>query len=107
MESANVRSETSGGDVWRSPLNFEGHAVSGVKNVVRGSLELDSDECLGVDDRLVAKVEMRVVGVRHEVDAKGDLIRTQILKPILSYVARWDDTNPDDTGIERYDPEAR
>lgn len=95
-ENANARSESA--DVfhvdqptWKprrgaGPRAFEGSEVTAVRNVVRGSLELDSDEELHVDDRIAAKVYMRVVGVRHEVDGRGELVRTQILKPVLSYV---------------------
>lgn len=89
-------------DPLRTPYPpFEGQEVHALTHVVSGRLELDDDTPLSIDDRLVAKVEMRVVGVRHIVDAQGQLVRQQILKPILGYIGRFDDDDPTDTGIIR------
>ncbi len=93
--------------------HFEGRPVDGVKIVMSGSVPLDealSETVLGMDDAVQLVSMFRVVGVRHDVDKDGKLIRIQVLKPVEAALAPIDATDPNDDGIVRalpYTPQAQ
>jgi len=83
---------------------FEGRRVDAVSIRIVGSMPTDElpQMTVSVDDRVRLVGEYKVVGVRHYVDAKtGDLVREQVLKPMLVDTIPWDATDPDDDGIIR------
>ena len=65
---------------------FEGREVDGslVKITSRDMPALDDLEgvTLGVDDRIQLKTMFTVIGVNHQVDKDGKLIRVHTLRPV-------------------------
>jgi hypothetical protein len=87
-----------------APLpQFEGHVVSASKVKVNGVTDIGIDSlALRVDDVVRLYVEARVTSVQHVVEEKsGDLVRSHVLKPLHAEVAKFDPTDPNDTGIVR------
>jgi DNA segregation ATPase FtsK/SpoIIIE-like protein len=83
---------------------FEGHPVEGAVVKMTGKIPLDDleFEVIGVDDLVKTVTVMRCIGVRHEVDANGRLLRVQILSPIEMARVPFDADDPDDDGIKRF-----
>jgi hypothetical protein len=83
---------------------FEGRKVDAVSIRIAGTMPTDELPAMtvSVDDRVRLVGEYKVVAVRHYADPKtGDLVREQVLKPILVDTLPWDATDPDDDGIIR------
>ena len=62
---------------------FEGRAVDVISgHISAGTKMLDPDmPVISIDDRVHVLTTMRCVGVRHEVDKDGNLVRVQVMKP--------------------------
>jgi hypothetical protein len=83
---------------------FEGRQVDAAHLKIAGTTPLDDvgDIVVSVDDRVRLVAEYTVVGVRHYVHpGTGDLVREQILKPLVAELAPWDPTDPTDDGVIR------
>lgn len=83
---------------------FEGRQVDAAHLKIAGTTPLDEvgDIVVSVDDRVRLVAEYRVVGVRHYVHpGTGDLVREQVLKPLVAELAPWDPSDPDDDGVIR------
>jgi len=83
---------------------FEGRQVDAVSIKIAGTMPTDDlpDVTVSVDDRVRLVGEYKVVAVRHYVDPKtGDLVREQVLKPILVTTQPWDPNDPKDDGVIR------
>lgn len=84
---------------------FEGRVVDQVAIRIAGSMPTDGlpeNLIVSVDDRVRLVGEYKVVGVRHYVDPRtGDLVREQMLKPILVDTIPWDASDPKDDGVIR------
>lgn len=87
----------------RRQLTFEGRAVGGVTMKVSGKAPLEDldGEPLSIDDRVQMLAIYTVTGVHHEVDANGELIRVQTLKPVEMHLMPFDEADPADDGIIR------
>lgn len=84
--------------------SFEGRRVDAVSIRIAGTMPTDELPAMtvSVDDRVRLVGEYKVVAVRHYADPKtGDLVREQVLKPILVDTLPWDATDPTDDGIIR------
>jgi hypothetical protein len=83
---------------------FEGRTVDAASIRIVGTMPTDElpPITVSVDDTVRLVGEYRVVGVRHYVDPKtGDLIREQVLKPLVLDTMPWDTSDPSDDGIIR------
>lgn len=91
-------------DPHRTPPAFEGQPVEGVRIKVAGlsSVALPDDVLLSTDDRIRMVGEFRVVAVRHFIDDKtGQLVREQVVRPILLEPCPFDPSDPTDDGVVR------
>ena len=82
---------------------FEGAPVESVEMRISGLSKVDAEEApvFTVDDRVRLVGEFKCVGVRHETNKNGDLIRVQMLSPITVDTTPWDPSDPDDDGVIR------
>lgn len=85
---------------------FEGTPVHAAHMKISGqsSIEATDDIVISVDDRVRLVGEYRVTGIRHTVNDKGEVIREQILKPVLIQLCPWDPSDPKDNGIVKARP---
>lgn len=82
---------------------FEGREVAGAAVKISGKAPLDDlhDVILEVDDRVQLRATYTVLGVNHEVNKQGQLIRVHTLKPVEMALAPF--SNNDD-GVLRSMP---
>lgn len=82
---------------------FEGRVVDQSIMRISGATPLEEvDVVVSVDDRVRLVGEYRVVSIRHFADPKtGDLVREQVLKPILATLSPWNPEDPSDDGVIR------
>lgn len=82
---------------------YEGQQVNEVKVKIAGlsAVDLPDDVVVSIDDRVRLVGEFRVTGVRHYVNDKGDLVREQVLKPIVLDLCPFDSSDPNDDGVIR------
>lgn len=85
---------------------FEGTPVHAAHMKISGqaAIEATEDIVISVDDRVRLVGEYRVIGVRHSVNDKGEVVREQILKPVLIQLCPWDPSDPTDNGIVKARP---
>lgn len=85
---------------------FEGAQVSKAETKLTGTYVMAGEEAtsLAIDDRVRVIAEYRVVGVRFEANANGDLVRTHLLKVIEAERCPYDPSDPTDDGIWRSRP---
>lgn len=86
---------------------FEKANVTKTEIKVTGAcgIETFGEISVGLDDRLRAVGEFRVVKVMHYVNKEGDVVRQHILAAIGELVlSPWDSTDPSDDGIVRVRP---
>lgn len=85
---------------------FEGAPVHAAHMKISGNTEIEAtdDIVISTDDRVRLVGEYRVTGVRHEVNKDGELVRVQVLKPVLIQLCPWDPSDPKDTGILKARP---
>lgn len=84
--------------------SHEGHPVSRTAVKITGKLITEDLEgvVLRQDDVVQVMAQFRVVGIHHDVEEKtGELVRTQILRPILMALVPIDPSDPADIGIIR------
>lgn len=98
--------QTAAGTLVPSPgiPMFEGRHVDAARCKITGTTPMDEvgDIVVSVDDRVRLVAEYKVVGVRHFVDPhSGDLVREQILRPLIAELAPWDPSDPSDDGVIR------
>lgn len=93
----------SDGAVVTPHRSFEGIPVEGVVTQVTGSVELEAGEVeVGIDDVCRFLIEVRVTGVRHEVNKDGKLIRRQLVRVVDAALTPW--VSGEDSGILRAHP---
>lgn len=83
---------------------FEGRQVDAASIRIAGSMPTDDlpEMTVSVDDRVRLVGEYKVIAVRHYADPKtGDLVREQVLKPMVVDTLPWDSSDPTDDGIIR------
>ena len=83
--------------------NFEKRTVDGLVGKIRGGNVILDEEMpvCSIDDRVNVLVEMTVVGISHEVDKDGHLVRVQTFKPQSMQVVPYDPSDPADDGVVR------
>lgn len=84
---------------------FEGREVAGAAVQLTGKAPLDdlADVVLEVDDRVQLRATYTVVGVNHQVNKEGQLIRVHTLRPVEMALAPF---GPKDEGVIRSMPRA-
>lgn len=84
---------------------FEGREVAGAAVQLTGKAPLDdlADVVLEIDDRVQLKATYTVVGVRHDVNKDGQLIRVHTLRPVEMALAPF---TTKDEGVIRSMPRA-
>lgn len=82
---------------------FEGRVVEQCIMRISGATPLEEvDVVVSVDDVLHLEGEYKVVSIRHYVDPKtGDLVREQVLKPVIATISPWNPDDPNDDGVIR------
>lgn len=90
--------------------DHEGHPVASTAVKITG--KLITEDLQGIvlrhDDVVQVMTQYRVVGVHHDVDDRtGEIVRTQLLRPIEMVLAPIDPADPDDIGIIRALPQGR
>lgn len=82
---------------------FEGVPVDSAEITISGLTKLSgtTTPVIGVDDRVRLVGEFKCVGVRHQVDKQGNLVRTQVLTAIDVEPCAWDPSDPTDDGVLR------
>ena len=82
---------------------FEGEVVEGAEVRITGQSKVEAADGLvcTTDDVVRLIGEYKVIGVRHETNKDGQLIRVQILKPLNVDVCPWDPSDPADDGVQR------
>lgn len=85
---------------------FEGQTVHGTEIRISGLSKIDAaDNVVTTTDDIVRLIgEFKCIGVRHEVNKDGELIRVQMFKPLNVDTAPWDPTDPTDDGVQRSRP---
>lgn len=85
---------------------FEKAQVAEVITKISGSAPVDAfGESISLDDRIRVVGEFQVVKVEHGIDSKGNVIRTQVVKPCGDLVlVPWNPSDPNDNGIVRARP---
>lgn len=83
---------------------FEGLPVHQVRAKISGLSSVDAEDLpvFTVDDRVRLIGEFKCIAVRHIADPKtGDVIREQVLVPIMVDVCPFDPDDPADDGVVR------
>ena len=82
---------------------FEGLPVHQVKAKISGLSAVDAEDLpiFTVDDRVRLIGEFKCIGVRHVADKNGDIVREQILTPVIVDVCPFDPSDPNDDGVVR------
>lgn len=82
---------------------FEGQTVHGTEIRISGLSKVDAaDNVVVTTDDIVRLIgEFKCVGIRHEVNKDGELIRVQMMKPLNVDTAPWNPADPKDDGVQR------
>lgn len=82
---------------------FEGSVVEAAEVRISGQSKVEAANGLvcTTDDIVRLIGEYKVIGVRHETNKDGQLVRVQVLKPINVDVCPWDPADPADDGVQR------
>jgi hypothetical protein len=82
---------------------FEGSVVEGTEVRITGQSKIEAATGLvcTTDDVVRIIGEYKCIGVRHETNKDGQLVRVQILRPISVDVCPWDPADPADDGVQR------
>lgn len=84
--------------------HFEGQVVDRAAVRLTGAIPVDAFDdttVIGVDDIVQVIAQFRCVGVHHDTDTQGNLVRVQRLRPVSMDLMPFDESNPDDDGILR------
>ena len=83
--------------------HYEGNPVVGTAIKMSGAIPMDDLEgaVIGIDDVVQLKAQIRCVAVRHEVNAKGDLVRIHVLRPFVMVPDSMDPDDPAGDFIQR------
>ncbi|GAB3863244.1 hypothetical protein GCM10028801_30410 [Nocardioides maradonensis] len=78
--------------------NYEGHPVNGTAIKMSGSIPMDDLEgaIIGIDDVVQLVAQFRCVAVSHQADKDGNLVRVQVLRPMVMVPHAFDEEQPDE-----------